>query len=397
MTIHRPSLRKLAFSTILLTLPLNPAFAQDTAAVADRLKASLAGQSIDMNWTGISGDTSRMVLEGVSVKPVGEKDALPIGTITLEGVAEAGGGYTIETVTTEAFAHQDKDTRIDISPIVVRDLAIPAQDAAGPTGSLMLYKSAELAKITFKVADKTAFSMDRMGVDISPPADGKAMEFSGSAEKFDADLTLIDDPKSKEVIDALGYRNISGNFKVAGSWQPSDGKMELSKYDITVYNAGTLGVTFNVGGYTMDFIKSLQEMQKKMAAQPEGADNSAQGMAMLGLMQQLTFNSASIRFDDDSLTNKVLDYVGKQQGMSGRDIANQAKAIVPFGMAQLNNPELTAEVSAAVGKYLDNPRSLEISAVPPASVPFALIMAGAMANPVDLTKTLGVRVKANEN
>ena len=30
---------------------------------------------------------------------------------------------------------------------------------------------------------------------------------------------------------------------------------------------------------------------------------------MLGLMQQLTFHSASIRWDDNSLTKKVLDFV----------------------------------------------------------------------------------------
>jgi len=30
-------------------------------------------------------------------------------------------------------------------------------------------------------------------------------------------------------------------------------------------------------------------------------------------------------------------------------------------------------------------------------VPFALIMAGAMSNPLDLPKTLGVSVKANED
>ncbi|TIM73041.1 MAG: hypothetical protein E5Y60_11795, partial [Mesorhizobium sp.] len=209
--------------------------------------------------------------------------------------------------------------------------------------------------------------------------------------------TLVEDPKSKEVINALGYQNITGNLAMEGTWQPADGKMELSKYDIAVDNAGTLGMTFGFGGYTLDVIKSLQEMQKKMAAQPEGADNSAQGMAMLGVLQQLSFNSASIRFDDDSLTNKVLDYVGKQQGMSGKDVANQAKAVVPFGMAQLNNPELTAQVSAAVGKYLDDPQSIEILAEPPAAVPFALIMAGAMSNPADLTKTLGVTVKANED
>ena len=34
-------------------------------------------------------------------------------------------------------------------------------------------------------------------------------------------------------------------------------------------------------------------------------------MAMMGLVQQLTFNSMSIRFDDASLTNKIIDYVAK--------------------------------------------------------------------------------------
>lgn len=96
--------------------------------------------------------------------------------------------------------------------------------------------------MTVKVADKTAFSMDGLAIQITPPADGKAMEFTGNTEKFTADLSLVDDPKSKEVIDALGYQNISGNLAMAGTWQPSDGKMELSKYDISVENAGTLGM-----------------------------------------------------------------------------------------------------------------------------------------------------------
>ncbi|HEY4192957.1 MAG TPA: hypothetical protein VGM46_09965 [Mesorhizobium sp.] len=396
MTIHRSTFTKLAFSTILLTLPLNAAFAQDATAVADRLKASFARQNVDINWTGVTGDASSMVLQGVTAKAAAEKEAVGVGNVTLQGVTEADGGYSIETVSTEAFTRKEGEAEISVTPIVIHDLTIPADGATGPTGALMLYKSAELENATVKVGGKTAFSVENIAVDITPPADGNAMEFSGKTGKFNADLTLIDDPKSKEVIDALGYQNITGSLQLAGSWQPSDGKLEVSQYEIAVDNAGKLGMTFNLGGYTLDFIKSLQEMQKKMGEQPEGADKSAQGMAVLGLMQQLSFNSASIRYDDASLTNKVLDYVGKQQGMSGKDIANQAKAIVPFGLAQLNNPELTAQASAAIGKFLDDPKSLEISAVPPASVPFALIAAGAMANPLDLPKTLGVSVKGNE-
>ena len=172
--------------------------------------------------------------------------------------------------------------------------------------------------------------------------------------------------------------------------------MDLSQYDISVENAGTLGMTFDLGGYTPDFVKSIQEMQKKMAEQPEGGDNSAQGLAMLGLMQQLTFHAASIRLDDDSLTGKVLEYFAGQQGEKPRDMANQAKAIVPFMMAQLNNPELMQSATEAVTKYLDDPQTIEIKAAPASPVPFALVMAGAMSAPQDLTKTLGVSVTANE-
>ncbi|MEW6633985.1 MAG: hypothetical protein AB1440_24190 [Pseudomonadota bacterium] len=396
MTIQRSMLKKLAFSTFLLTLPLNAAFAADPA-VAERIKSMFAAQGVDVSWTGVSGDDSSLVLQGVSIKPAAEKEALPIGDVKLEGVSDADGGFDIATVSTSAFERTKDGVTLDLSPVVIHDMNIPAEGANGPLGPLMMYKSAEMENMTVKVGDKTAFSMEGLNVEVTPPADGKAMDFTATTGKFNADLSLVEDPKSKEVIDALGYQNISGNIEMAGTWQPSDGKMELSKYDIAVDNAGKLGMTFNLGGYTLDFIKSMQAMQKQLAAQPEGADKSAQGMAMLGLLQQLSFNGASVRYEDASLTGKVLDYVGKQQGMSSKDVANQAKAIVPFGMSQLNNPELTAEVSAAVNAFLDNPKSLEISAEPPSSVPFALIMAGAMSNPLDLPKTLGVKVKANED
>ena len=143
------------------------------------------------------------------------------------------------------------------------------------------------------------------------------------------------------------------------------------------------GMTFDLGGYTLDFIKSLQEMQKKMAAQPAGADNSAQSMAMLGLMQQLTFNGASIRFDDDSLTNKALDYVAKQQGRSRDDIINQAKAIVPFVPAQLNNAGIVRRRSST-GRQRLSRRSARASRSRPRRrrrCRSRMIAAGGMADP----------------
>ena len=36
------------------------------------------------------------------------------------------------------------------------------------------------------------------------------MEFTGAAEKFTADLSLVEDPQAKAAIEALGYQTISG-------------------------------------------------------------------------------------------------------------------------------------------------------------------------------------------
>ena len=91
MTTHGTTLRRFLFSTMLVACPVEAAFAQDAAAVADRLKAALMAQGVNVSWTGVTGDASSMVLQGVSIKPAGEVDALQVGNVTLTGVAEADG------------------------------------------------------------------------------------------------------------------------------------------------------------------------------------------------------------------------------------------------------------------------------------------------------------------
>ncbi|MDQ6434960.1 hypothetical protein RB623_12960 [Mesorhizobium sp. LHD-90] len=397
MSAHRNILKKLTLSTFLLSSVVFGAHAQDAAAVAERMKQLLALQGTNLSWSSISGEGANFSLEGVKVGFTGQPDALEIGKLSFEGVADDNGGFAIDTVTTEAYTKTQDGMTFEISPFKMTGVKLPAQGSTDPIANLVFYEAAELASLNVKMGDKTAFSLENLTAEITPPSADKAMEFTGGAEKFSADLTLVTDPQAKAAIEAMGYQAITGSLDLEGSWNPADGRMDFSTYDITVDNAGTFGMTFDIGGYTPDFIRALQEVQKQMAAQPAGADDSAQGLAMLGLMQQLTFHSASMRWDDDSLTGKAIDYIAKMQNMKPEDIKNQAKAIVPFLTAQLNNPDLSAAITAAVTKYLDDPQSIEVSAEPAAPVPFSQIAAAGMANPVDLTKSLGVTVTANED
>jgi hypothetical protein len=398
MKNSRSALRHLALTSALVLISAASAHAVEADAFGARLKAVFKDYGTQLDWSGISEDGSRLVLQGVTIESPGHPEKVAVGDVTLDDVTEQSGGYRIGTVTLPDYRTTEDGTTVSASGLVITGLTVPAENEADPIAALMLYDSASLANLSVETGDKPVFSLTGLTMKITPPANGKPLEFNGIAEKFTADLASTADPQSKEVLDRMGYQTINGTVNVAGSWQPTDGRFDLAQYDIKVDNVGTFGMKFDIGGYTTEFLKKVQDLQKQMAAQPEGADSSAQGLAMLGLMQELTFNAASIRWDDDSLTNKLLDFFAQSQGQKPADLANQVKAIVPFLMAQLNNPELANQVTQAVTAFLDNPKSFEITARPPSAVPFAVIVAGAMSDtPQELVKTLAVSVSANSD
>jgi hypothetical protein len=391
-------LKNLFITTFLVSASSGVAFSQDINAVGERLKAVLESQGMKMTWTGTTGDASEMVLDGVTMSMVGTPGQFAVGKVTLSDITEENGGYKIGTVTLPDYSVIESDATIAISGIEMAGLRLSAPDATDPFANLMLYDTADVEKFSITTKGKEVFAVNGTHAETTLPADGQPMTFSVATEGFTADLSAIEDPQSKAVVEAMGYQTLNGNIELEGSWQPTDGRMTLTQYDMSVDQAGTLGMTFDLGGYTPEFLKSMQEMQKKMAEQPAGADNSAQGLAMLGLMQQLTFHAASVRFDDDSLTGKVLEFVAKQQGMKAEDIANQVKALAPMMLAQVTQDQaLIKQVSEAVTAFLTDPKSIEITAAPAEPVPFALIAAGAMSSPQGLTKTLGVSVTANQD
>lgn len=392
--VIRGSVWKSGISALVLAICIAPASAQEATAVANRIKSLMAEQGTDISWASISGEGSEFTLEGVKAK-TGQSGEYVIGDVDFEGVEEANGGYKIGLVTMPDYEISETGLDFAMSGATVENLIIPAEGSTDPLAKALFYESADVESITVGSGDTEYFSLANLNITMTPPAGGQAMTFSASAPEMNADLSAIDDPATQQMVKALGYEQASGSITMAGTWNPADGKIVISQYDTKMDNAGTLGVTFDIGGYTIDFMKQLADLQKKMAAQPGGGD-SAQGMAMLGLMQQLVFNGAAIRFTDDSLTSKLLDYYAKQQGTDSKSLIMQVKALVPFGMAQLNNPELTAQVSAAVSTFLDDPKSLTITAKPAAPTPFAQIMAAGMGDPMALPKTLGLTVAAND-
>lgn len=393
MGIVARHIRVVAGASLLMSATLTGAWAQAVEAAAERFKEIVEEQGLTMEWDSVDVSGNGGVLSGVRIGTAGQM--VPIGNINFDGVSEVEDGFAIEAVTMDRYHTTSGNDALTVDGVAMTSVLLPNEASIDSYGGSVFYETADVATVSVVSDGKEIFTLTDLHTEITPSGDGTPMEFAGAAEGFTVDLTVIEDPQQAAVIKALGYETLEGYMEMDGSWNPADGQLTLGTYSMSVVNAGTLGLSFDLGGYTPQLIASLRQMQKQMTENPDG-DSSQQGMAILGLMQQMIFHSAEISFADDSLTNKVLEFVGQQQGMSASDIRNQAKAVLPFVLAQLNNPEFTTMVTQAVSAFLDDPQSLTVRAEPSSPTPFAMIMAGGMTNPVDLIKTLGVTVSAND-
>ncbi|WFU48618.1 hypothetical protein [Sinorhizobium terangae] len=395
---HTRKIRLMMASAALLILT-GPAFALDGADMMKKLDAALSanGSSIRFDKADVNGDV--VTVTGVKLQTAANPgEALNIGVVTFEGVEEnENGGYYSETVTFPDINVSQDGSSFSARNLSIGGLSIPGNASGDTINDILLYETAGTGPIVVNVKGKDVFTTESTDANLTRQENDAGFDFDATLAGLKADLSDVEDPKAKEAIEKLGLTTLDGEVTMKGSWELKSGNVALNEYALDFKNVGRLNIAMDFSGYTLQFMKALQEATKAAEANPNKEEaNQAMGLAIMGLMQQLTFNSASIRFDDASITKKALDYAGSQQGVSGDQLAQSLKGLVPIMMAQLNIPELQNQVTAAVNAYLDGPKSLTISAKPEKPVPFPMIVGAAMGAPNTIPSVLGVKVTAND-
>jgi hypothetical protein len=389
--------RSVFFTTSLLAFSFaTPTFAAvDAQKFMDNLSTKLALYGLNAKADSVESQGEDIVLKGLKIGPATGADPITIAEVKLEGVTEKDGGYIVAQIAAPAAQYPVTEGTWDFGGAAVVNVSIPSPDASDPLGGLIWYDSIKMNPSKFSTSEGVEFiRLGSLEATNSPYAADQLITFS--LKPFDVYINAIaaakDDAASKEVMTSLGLAEINAKIAAEGSWNPTDGKLTISEESFDVQNAGKLNFKFDISGYTSELIKQVQELNKQNA----GKTDASNGMAMMGLMQQLTLNSVSIRFDDASLTGKLLDLASQKMGQPKEALINQYKGMLPVMAAQLQDPEFVTMLSNAANAYLDNPKNIEIKVAPSAPVPFAQIMATGMAQPQALIKTLGVQVIANQ-
>ncbi|MBB3743363.1 hypothetical protein CO662_10545 [Rhizobium anhuiense] len=373
------------------------AFALDGTDLLKKLNAAYAAQGGTIAAENIDIDGTTVTLKNVTVKPTGG-ESLPIGEVTLSGVEEdEDGGYYIEEAAFPDINKTEDGVTVTAQELTLGGISIPATAGGDTLDTMMLYESAHTGPLKVVKDGAEVFSVLESNMNLTLREDESGFDFDGAFKSMKADLTKTQDAQSKDAIEKLALQHVQGDITMKGAWELAPGTIDISEFALDFTNVGKLNLGFKISGYTMAFMKSMQDAMKESEANPNKEQSQqALGLAMLGLMQQLSFEAAQVRFEDASITKRALDYAGSQQNMSGKQMADSLKAMTPIMLAQLNIPELQNAVSAAVNTFLDDPKSLTVKAAPEKPVPFPTIVGAAMGAPNTLPQVLGVKVTAND-
>ncbi|MEO1701713.1 MAG: hypothetical protein AAFR71_06620 [Pseudomonadota bacterium] len=381
----------LAATTVIGGICFSPASALAQIVGDDVLTAlnkqySYQGFTVSGGEVSTSGDN--VTISGATISGAEGDFALP--DLVMEGVESDGnGGYTIATATASGIEFEEDGAKFSLGNIVVNGYVIASPDETDPILRSGIAKSATMGPIVFSNEGQVGFTAAGINMDIGDYNPGQPWTSSLVMSDFTVDTTVLDDPQAQQTMAALGYQTLTGDVTANGRWDPATGLMTAEDFVISVDNAASIGLDFALGGYNMELIEAMQQINAT------AENEQAAGMAMLGLMQQLEIGGAAITLTDASLTNKLLEFAGQQQGTNAEGMKAFAKGMLPLGLAQLQSPEFAAKATAEIGSFLDNPGTLVIEAQPAQPIPVMQLAAPMMSgNPALLIEALALDIRA---
>jgi len=111
--------------------------------------------------------------------------------------------------------------------------------------------------------------------------------------------------------------------------------------------------------------------------------------------QTISIRRAKLRFEDASVTNRLLAFAAKTQGTDQATLIANALGAAQAAFVQLNAPALSDQAMSSLSAFLKEPRSITLSLAPAQPVLGAQLMQAAQ-NPTTLLQLLAVSVTAND-
>jgi hypothetical protein len=399
--VKRNHFGPVALSLAALLVSASAALALDANDFAGKVTKQYAGGSaatLALGAATVNG--SDVTFAGFTITPKDEKPVAVTTPLTFHNVAEgADGSYTADSLTLPDFDYSSDGVELSTKNFVLSHIYVGNAPTPDPLQSARAFGGLSVGPITVSKGGAPVASIGQITVNNSfKPSQTDAqltgIESSGSAGAISIDLSKVDDPDAKAQIEALGVTRLNGKIAETASWSMPDGHLKISGMSVGFDELGKLTLAVDVTGYTPALVQALGAAGQSMTESDN--DGQAATMQLMAAAQKLFVNGVSLRFDDASLTSRMIAYYAKQSGASPDDFVKGLIASAgPMTSSMGLPPALAGLARAAVVAYLKNSKSLEIRLQPAAPVGVLDFMAAAM-QPDSLIKQVGLKVLVDD-
>ena len=207
--------------------------------------------------------------------------------------------------------------------------------------------------------------------------------------KIPRDLMQLD-AQSADMLDALGYKDLTVGMSLADRWTPDIGT-DQATWTFSVADAGDLELSYTLTGLTMDWL---------MRATAAAGKSSDSGAAVTAMLQDLGLARATLSVTDHSLLDRAFAVVAKRQGVSvdGPTYREQMRAALPFIISAAIPMDLAKRITTPLQSFMAGGQTLFADVAPPAPISLDDVAAAA-ANPLTLPDRLNMtlRTEATKN
>jgi len=401
-----------ALSVVALLATAPAAYALDANDFAGKLKNIYAGQGssllVTLGASTVSGNN--ITFDGLTLgSPLAPAQDIKLNSkLTFENVAEqADGSYTADALT-----FPDADFKFDGGELTIKNIAfkqifVPSGKNPDVLDSSRFVGSGTAGPFVLALDGQPAFSMDSVTVNNTfKPSQAEAqlteIDSVGTTQGFKFDMSQAKDKDALAQAKALDLVTVTGKLLESVNWTLADGHLNISELSADVDKVGKLKFSFDMTGYTAAFLKNLTALSEAMTKATGGSGQANQQAAtamLLASLQTLFLNSASLRFDDASITAKLIDMGAKQANVDRAKFIDTLVAQVPASMNEGESQPLPVQVTqtaqAAVRAYLNDPHSIEIRLAPKTPLGILGIVGAAMA-PQNLVDQIGLKILVND-
>ena len=381
-----------------------PAAAQDVPPVVQALLDNVERQAhVKPAYEAIETDGSGAVtIRKLTVNKPSENGApsvtMRIDEIVLSGISDAGDGlYEIANaslnnlngdVSGDGFALTFEMPQGSAEGWYVKVLGDAPTAEDEMRASMNLAHKIQSGKMTF-VAMGQSYSVD--GYESTwdgDPATG-AGDFTMKVDNIAIPEQAIAMVDQGGMLKQLGYSGINLDMQSEGNLDIADGNMGLTfNFGVAARDMGGLKLGMNATGIPVAVYAELQKAQK------EG--NPPDLNTLMPQVQEISFSGFSIRFEDASITKKVLPMIAAMQGMDEAALIASAGPMLQMGLMQLQNQAFAEQTAAAINGFLKEPKSLTVAAKPATPVKVSDFMSMNPNAPGEIITRLGLSVSSND-